>query len=293
MMRFLVFSDLHYGYTDDGDQRIEQILQEVRLQTPEFIVSLGDLCDPVPENSHLLQRIRSLGVPFFHTIGNHETDQRTPEEIAVFFGLSNPWYSVTWKEYKLIFLNTCYLREEGQEMPYFRKNYRKGKCDHPVIPDQQIQWLRDELSDGKKYIIFSHHSLVNDFAKRGVQNRTEVRKLFEGKNVLLCLNGHDHGDASTCVDGIPYVTINSANYAWLGSKIAASEELQKKYGYLHGILQYGQAMSACVEIDEKEIRIIGQECQYQSVTPDDIGLYDYKWNGVSVEPRITSRIIRL
>lgn len=290
-MCFLVFSDLHYGYTGDGDQRIGEILERARKEKVDFVVSLGDLCDPIPENTHLVQSLRSLGVPFFHTIGNHETDACDLEVCMDFFGLPHPWYSVVWQDYKLIFLNTCYLLEDGQAKPYCRRNYKKGKYVHPVIPQEQIQWLTNELSDGRKYIIFSHHSLVNEFAQRGVQNRAQIRQLFEGKQVLLCLNGHDHGDGYCCVGGIHYVTINSSNYAWVGSQIAGSEELRRKYGYLQGILQYDKAMSACVEIDDREIRIIGQDCRYSSVTPDDIGLHDYRWNGVSVEPRIRTHFL--
>ena len=49
--------------------------------------------------------------------------------------------------------------------------------------------------DDMKYIIFSHHSFLNDFANRGVYNRADIRELFRGKLELLCMNGHDHGDS--------------------------------------------------------------------------------------------------
>ncbi len=52
-------------------------------------------------------------------------------------------------------------------------------------------------------------------------------------------------------------------------------------------------MSAYVEIDDKEIRICGMESEYLSVIPDDIGLHDYVWNGVSIKPHISSRLIKL
>ena len=107
------------------------------------------------------------------------------------------------------------------------------------------------------------------------------------------MNGHDHGDDYSIVDGIPYMTVNSANYAWLGCQIASSKELQEKYSYLQGMLQYKQAMSAYIEIDDDEIRINGMDGEYLSVTPDDIGLYEYRWNGVSIRPRISSHLIKL
>ena len=117
--------------------------------------------------------------------------------------------------------------------------------------------------------------------------------MFREKPVLLCLNGHDHGDSFAHVDGVSYMTVNSANYAWLGTQIASSKTLMEKYSYLQGMLQYEQAMSAYIEVDDHEIRIFGEEGNYLSVTPDDIELHDYKWNGVSVKPRISTHCISL
>lgn len=134
---------------------------------------------------------------------------------------------------------------------------------------------------------------MNEFAKRGVANKSDLQALFRNKPVLLCLNGHDHGDSFACIDGVSYMTVNSANYAWLGTQIASSKALMEKYSYLHGMLQYGQAMSAYVEMDDDEIRIIGEEGSYLSVTPDDIGLHSYMWNGVSIKPRISSHRISI
>lgn len=292
MLRFLVFSDLHYDEVTDGDERIENILANVRDRHPDFIVSLGDLCNPVSKNQNVLAKFHSLNIPFYSVIGNHETDYCRLSEILDFFSLKKPYYSVVCNNYKLIFLCTCYFKTYGQEELYYQKNFKNDLSVYPIVPMDELQWLQEELKDNKEYIIFSHHSLVNDFVKRGVANREDIRKMFVGKRVLLCMNGHDHGDSYSLVNEIPYMTVNSANYAWLGGQIASSEELQKKYSYLNGILQYKQAMSAYIEIDDREIRICGMEGEYLSVTPKDIGLYDYKWNGVSVRPQITSHLIK-
>lgn len=293
MIRLFIFSDLHYDDVPDGDRRVEKILAKAAQKKPDCIISLGDLCRPCRENRFLPEKFRSLGIPFYPVIGNHETDHCTTGEICSFYALDKPYYALLCGDYKLIFLNTCYLLENGREKPYYQRNFRNASCVHPILPGEELRWLEQELGDGKKYILFSHHSLINDFAKRGVANREEVRKLFRGKDLLLCLNGHDHGDGFALLEGIPYMTVNSANYAWLGAQIAASEELQARYGHLHGILPYKQAMCVYLEIDAEEIRIRGEEGSYLSVTPDDIGLHDYRWNGVSVRPRISSRVISL
>lgn len=293
MIKFLVFSDLHYDDVEDGDKRIENILANARDRELDFIVSLGDLCKPVAENRKVLEKLNSLGVPFHPVIGNHETDESDLSTITEFYSLNAPYYSVVYGNYKLIFLNTCYLMENGTEKAYYKRNFKNSSSVYPIVPTDEIRWLQDELNDGKKCIVFSHHSFANEFMKRGVSNKSTIQKLFHENPVLLCLNGHDHGDSFACIDGVSYMTVNSANYAWMGIQIASSKSLMEKYSYLHGMLQYAQAMSAYIEIDDHEIRIFGEEGCYLSVTPDDIELYDYKWNGVSVKPRISSHRISL
>lgn len=293
MIRFLVFSDLHYDEVADGDKRIDDILTHAQKRNLDFIVSLGDLCKPVDINQKLLEKFNSLGVPFYNVIGNHETDDCQLDDILEFFSVKRPYYSVVCNGYKLIFMNTCYLKKDEREEVYYKRNFEQNSAIYPIVPSEEIKWLQDELKDEMKCIIFSHHSFINDFAKRGVYNRTDIRKLFKGKPVLLCMNGHDHGDSYSHVDGVSYYTVNSANYVWCGTQIASSDILTEKYSYLHGMLQYKQAMSVYIEIDSNEIRINGMEGEYLSVTPDDIGLHDFKWNGVSIKPKTSSYFIDL
>ena len=87
MIKFLVFSDLHYGEVEDGDRRIEELLGSAKKREPDFIVSLEDLCNPVSENRKVLERFRSLGIPFYNVIGNHETDHCKFSEIVDFFSI--------------------------------------------------------------------------------------------------------------------------------------------------------------------------------------------------------------
>lgn len=291
MIKFMAFGDLHYDDIPDGDRRIGELLARAEETKPDFIVSLGDLCKPVDKNKAVLQRLSSAGVPLYHTIGNHETDDRPLESALEFLSLEKPYYSFEYGDIKFIVLNSCYLDRNGEELPYLGRNYKDGAV-YPVIPSYELEWLKNELNDGKRHIIFSHHSLVNNHRDRGISNRSGIRDMLRDKNVLLCMNGHDHGDDVAALDGITYYTVNSAAYIWCGFHIMASERLMEKYGYLNGLLLYKQAFCVGVEIDDNEIRISGMEGEYLSVTPDDIELYDYKWNGVSVRPRTSSCVIK-
>ena len=41
MIRFFVFSDLHYDEVDDGDKRIEDILSCAEKRNPDFILTFN------------------------------------------------------------------------------------------------------------------------------------------------------------------------------------------------------------------------------------------------------------
>ena len=293
-MRFLVFGDLHYDEVEDGERRVEELVGYIKEVNPDFVVSLGDLCKPIIENERkVLERFGTTGAPIYHTVGNHETDGCSLSDAVNFLSLEKSYYSFLYGDIKFIVLNSCFFSKDGEEQPYFKKNYKCEGAVYPIIPTEELEWLKNELSDNRKYVIFSHHSLVNEFRDRGIFNREEVRELFKNKEVLLCVNGHDHGDCFSVVDDVSYYTVNSATYMWCGAKISSSEKLREKYANLHGMLMYKQAFCVTIEIDETEIRINGMEGEYLSVTPEDVELYDYKWNGVSVEPRTSSHIIRL
>lgn len=292
MVRFTVFGDLHYDEVSDGEKRVAELTEHIKEVQPNFVISLGDLCSPIEDNKEIvLKKFRKTGITMYHTIGNHETDACCLDRVIDFLAMPSPYYSFSYKDVKFIVLNSCYIRKEGQEKSYYKRNYKEGDALYLIIPKEEKEWLERELSDGKKYIIFSHHSLVNNHRDRGIYNREEIRMLFQGKDVLLCMNGHDHGDEFVIVDDIPYYTVNSATYVWCGHQIAGSDKLKDKYGYLHGMLLYKQVLYVDVEIDDNEIRIQGMNGDYLSVTPEDVELYDYRWNGVSIKAQTSSRVI--
>lgn len=289
-VKFLAFTDLHYHSFEsgDGNYRLNQIVQAVKDNNPDFCISLGDFCEPVPENQRLLQKLRDTGVPMYFSVGNHESDRHTLDELLDFWGDTPEYYSFEKGDSKFIVLNTCYGDFDGEVKLFYQHNFRMKGTKYPIIPDEQRRWLEKELSDDKKHVIFSHHSFFNDFPNRGVYGKEEYRKLFENSNVILSMNGHDHGDAMEDKNGILYYTVNSASYVWLGSKISSSEELQRRYGYLQGMLHYEEPLYVVVEIDDSKILIRGTDSSYRDVTPDDIGLKEYMWNGVSILPRTSS-----
>ncbi|MDP4121214.1 MAG: metallophosphoesterase [Bacillota bacterium] len=84
-MKFCVFTDLHYDAIPDGDRRIDELMQNCKKSKVDFIIELGDLCNPTKENEKILDRFRESGLPCYFSIGNHNTDFCSPETVLRFF----------------------------------------------------------------------------------------------------------------------------------------------------------------------------------------------------------------
>jgi len=294
MIKFLAFTDLHYDYATQGDERIRQILSRAKSEEVDFVVSLGDITAPYEQYSHVLEKVKSSGVPFYQVLGNHDVKVDLHQTME-FLGIEEPYYSFTHSDTKFLFLNSCYYKQGIVEHSF--PEIKGEGVDTPIIPREEMEWLKKELEDEKDYVIFSHHSFTNQFRNRAVRNRQEVFDLFQGKNILLCMNGHDHGDDFKVIDQVPFYTLNSAYGPWIGFP-KDDAELRLKYEHLHGYVPYDRALSAVVTIESSAdrkhsglIRIEGMQGDYESVTPAELGLTDPHWNGVSVEPKASSYVI--
>lgn len=279
MIRFLVFGDLHMEDCADGMQRLERILNHAKEEQVDFIVSLGDLCFPTVEHIPAMEMIRSCGIPVHHTIGNHDVQDWEVEQSLQFLGKEKPYEAFEAGEYKFIILDTCYWKSENGE--YHFPNKQRIPSLYPWVPQEQQDWLKEQMSDGKKYIVFSHMSLVNPFMRRGIANKEEIQRIFEGKDVLLCMNGHDHGSDLKEINGVPYYTVSSASQFCYWSADGSQVEN----------LFYRDPLHVIVELDEDEIRIQGMESDFEDLRPEDVGIYDYRWNGVDVHPAAKSYVL--
>jgi calcineurin-like phosphoesterase family protein len=295
-MKFAVFTDLHYDVIHDGDRRISEFINSVKENGIDFVIELGDLCHPKAENDYLITSLKELGIQCFFQIGNHDSGAFSNDVVLKFFDIKNNYYSFVYGSVKFIVLDANYIKTPNGSLPFSKRNYEKTRGEYPYIPQEEIEWLKNELIEEQfYYVILSHQSLSNDFMQRGISNRKEIRDILEernqkGKKVLLCMNGHDHGDDVKAINGIHYYTLNSMSYIWHGIKetFSYSEEIHRKYPYLKDLILYQEALHIIVSIDEDmNIEINGVEGHYQNITPSDIGIGN-TWNGVSIEPRTSS-----
>jgi predicted phosphodiesterase len=296
-IKFAVFTDLHYEHIPDGYERMQNFLNNIKAEDVDFIMNLGDFCSPKVENKLLLNMLKSNGKPFYHAIGNHDSDLYPKEEVTNFLKMDNSYYSFSYGKVKFIVLDTCYIKTDNEYEPYFKRNYDKSKDIYPIIPDYELEWLENQLNDNSEYyVIFSHHSLENDFAKRGVYNREKIRKLIDrvnntGKKVLLCANGHDHGDALEKIGETYYFGLNAMSYIWCGPEhehFCYSEKTHKQYPFIKDMILYKDGLYAIVTIgDNGNVNIKGMRGKYQNISPREVGL-GYMWNGRCILPVVSS-----
>lgn len=277
-LKFLAFGDLHADVYTDAEVRLEKIIESAKKNEVDFIVSLGDLCPPNEENKWLLNKLSDSGLSVYYTIGNHDTEHCKIEDTLAFFGLKRGFYSFVIGEYKFIVLDDCYYKtEEGDE--HFPNSERKP-CIYPVVPDVELKWLESELQDDKKFIVFSHISLVHGFEARGIRNRDEILKLFENREVLLCMNGHNHGDDIKIINDTLFYTVNaSTGFSWWGNTGAGFTVLE---------LPYADPLHVIVELQNGNVRINGMQSYYTEKKPEEVGVVDNVWKGISTLPRTSS-----
>lgn len=152
-MRFTMFSDLHYDAIPDGNRRIEDLIKYSKEAKSEFILDLGDLCYPLDENKRILDKFKEAKLPLYHTIGNHNTDSFTINEVLNFFNLERSYYSFIKENIKFIILDANFIKKKNCVLPYCKRNYDKSMDKYPYIPEEEIEWLKKELNDNEKYYI--------------------------------------------------------------------------------------------------------------------------------------------
>lgn len=289
MIRFAVFTDFHHDLIHDGEVRMKELIHSLSTETIDFVVFLGDLCRPYPEYFFLMDALHSLNIPIYCTIGNHDIEYSNKEAVTTFYGIPNDYYSFTYENTKFLIMSGNYIQKKEGYQIYSKPEYDNRTDLYPIIPPAEKEWLLQEMSDPTmQYAVFSHHSFANEFPDRGIKNQADIRRIFESRNTLFCMNGHDHGDECRFRGGIPYITLNSASYIWHGTKeiFSYSEEIHQRAPLLKYMILYDRPLYCTITIDGSQVSIHGKKGDYQTITPEDAAIGN-TWNGVPLRPAIS------
>lgn len=198
MIRFIIFTDPHYGAYDDfgmtSNERMEWIveLEEKVVNTKkglDFTVHCGDLKnhDYDPEGKHGLEdvenHLKNLINPYYPIHGGH--DKATKEEWQSIFDI-NKNYTFEYGDYGFIVLDTW--NNSDVETSYWQES------------EADLIFLEDELNNflDKNAVFIFNHYMTED-----INNQT-IQKISEYENVKGVFEGHNHRYQTTIQENIEY-----------------------------------------------------------------------------------------
>lgn len=229
-----IIADTHQDIIHDAEQRLAAFMEEVAVGKPDFILQLGDFCEPKEKNRDFLRIWNQFEGPRFHVLGNHDMDSAGKEKTMDFWEMPGRFYSFDHAGFHFVVLDANYLYLDGKFVDYDTANFYIDGAHRTWIPPEQLEWLEADLRETSlSTVIFTHQGLAND--AWGIKNRTQIQVLLERINkeagfnkVIACINGHNHIDRVRTINGIHYIDINSASYQWLGEKYQCTTRYPKE-----------------------------------------------------------------
>jgi len=269
-LRFGIITDLHQDVMHDGISRLKTFIDRMNSIEADFIIHLGDFCQPRPQNLPLLQQFNQFNGPRYHVLGNHDMDGGFKREQTVaYYKMPGRYYSFDSKGVHFVVL-------DGNDPGGKSSGYAR------YIGPEQIDWLKKDLSNTDlPAVLFSHQPLDPIV---GIENHIQFRAVLEQINqtagyrkVAACFAGHSHLDLVKRINDILYVQINSASYYWMASEYVHESypsEIHQKYPWIKHTCPYKDPLWAEIEIDTQNdyLKITGRQTQWVGPSPWELGL---------------------
>lgn len=292
VVRIGICADLHQDIIPDGSRRLQAFITEMNVLKPDFIMQMGDFCEPKPQNQIIMDTWNQFKGPKYHVIGNHDTDGGfTHDEVVSFWNARDKYYSFDKNGYHFIVLNA------NEEKMIAHYNGPSG-----LISDTQKQWLEKDIAGTQlPVIVFCHQGIDNDAG--GINEGNLVRVIFDRANskagfkkVQMVFSGHHHQDYYNVINDIHYVQVNSMSYQWMGDKFASdhySPEMERAHPVLRDIAPYADPIWALVTIYKNgSVKIQGKKSSFLSPTPDEMHRPEFH-AGYPDVPYISDRLIKI
>lgn len=309
-IKFLVFSDLHYGnIMPDAKERFEKIIEVAQNEGVNFILNLGDFISNLKEPNEVGHLWHGLAIPHYIVPGNHDFDLNSEIDFKTFYQLDETYYCFEDSHFCYLVLDTNFFRKEEEDQHYAYGNYYGMQREY--VSEDQLTWLMQCVRATSKRCIVLSHAQLNYPAEQGYGgcgNYQEVHQLFVALNeeagypkICMAINGHNHTDSYMCWDDIHYLDINSASNQWLGETCTPlapnaiyTEADHDKYPYLKYVVPYEEALYALITYDteQNQFNIEGKESRFIGPTPQMRG-HEGVLGGIAICPKISHRQIKL
>ncbi|SHL68132.1 3',5'-cyclic AMP phosphodiesterase CpdA [Chitinophaga jiangningensis] len=283
-----LITDLHHDIMHDAQDRLNVFLDAMKAARPNALLQLGDFAYPSEKNKPLINKFNQAHPIPLHVIGNHDNDNGFSHQQCVeVWKMPATYYSKVINGYKLIVLNG---NEKGSPT-------HKGGYPAYVGPDQ-TNWLKKELAASRQPVIVICHQPLVGYGS--LDNAAEIQQILTSAKhkVVMTINGHTHVDRLDYVGDIPYLTINSASYFWVGGHFkhdSFTPEIHKAHPYICYTCPYDQSLFTLLKIDpvKKVITLSGNQAKWVGKSPEELGFNEQKpfEAGKDIVPFIRDRSI--
>jgi len=228
LLKFGMLSDIHFADREPAGNRfyrqslekVEEAIDQMNQEKVDFVIELGDFKDQdaVPDETKTLQYLAKIETelqkfkgPTYHVLGNHDMDGISKQQFLervenTGISKTNSYYSFNRNGIHFVVLDGNFTKVG---LPYDHGNFN---WQDAFIPDDQLDWLKDDLKSNKlPIIIFIHQLLIeSNTGKHAVQNSVEVRNVLENSGKVLCVfQGHVHEERYNLINGIHYYSVNA------------------------------------------------------------------------------------
>jgi 3',5'-cyclic AMP phosphodiesterase CpdA len=187
----------------------EKAVYEINRLKPDFVVITGDLVNNKDNRSQVdeFKRISSAidkAIPVYYSPGNHDIGQ-SPDQIDIdnfIADYGHDRFSFKHKKNLIIGVNSCLI-----------------KSNTPQLEQEQFEWLKKELSKGKRannIILFTHYPFFiknfdepESYSNIAIEIRKKYMSLFNDYGVDAVFAGHLHNNSESKYGEMSMITTSA------------------------------------------------------------------------------------
>lgn len=124
-MKFLLFSDFHYGpdlFIGGTMETVELFRRRAEEENCDFIIHAGDFSFGRPEDRDIVPAYRDFHIPSYHTFGNNDANHSPYDQVLSDFGLTQGNFYFDVKGYRIIACDPNYILDNGKYFHYTKKD---------------------------------------------------------------------------------------------------------------------------------------------------------------------------
>ncbi|MFH0953742.1 MAG: metallophosphoesterase [Verrucomicrobiota bacterium] len=245
-LRLAFFADVHARTEWDTPKALARAAAAINAQKPDLVIGGGDCITEGFESSAAtveprwqvyLDMHKAIEAPIYPAIGNHDLVAVRPKDgtppsadpRAIFrekLGVDRTYRSFDAAGYHFILLDSIQITNDKFEY-------------HGLIGPEQMEWLKEDLAGfpaSVPTVVVSHMPFLTAFyeavegataaapVNRVLTNSKDVLRLFEGRNLLLGLQGHLHVSEMLRWRDATFVTGGAISGQWWRGAWQGTEE---------------------------------------------------------------------